>query len=115
MRAEPDAGSRHPRAPWRRSPLSLPVGVYAALCGGAAFPLVGHHSGYASQRLGFPNSGGLELPLDVPIAEVTRSVVRVAAGSLTERVLRLQQPRRSRPFSGENAAVIDQPGSAANR
>jgi H+/Cl- antiporter ClcA len=32
-----------------------PVGVYAALCAGAAFLMVGHRSVYASQRLGLAN------------------------------------------------------------
>jgi H+/Cl- antiporter ClcA len=60
------------------------IGVYAALCAGTAFLIVGHRSVYASQRLGFAKSAGLELPLDVAIGEVSRASVRVRKGSVTE-------------------------------
>lgn len=60
------------------------IGVYAALCAGMAYLIVGHRSVYASQKLGFSKSAGLEMPLDVPIGEVTRTAVRVKKGSLTE-------------------------------
>ena len=46
------------------------LGVYAALCAGTAFLLVGHRSVYASQKLGLSKSGGLEVPVDVPIGDV---------------------------------------------
>jgi H+/Cl- antiporter ClcA len=62
------------------------IGVYAALCAGMAYLIVGHRSVYASQKLGFSKSAGLEMPLDVPIGDVTRTVVRVKKGSFTETV-----------------------------
>jgi H+/Cl- antiporter ClcA len=74
-----------------------PVGVYAALCAGAAFLMVGHRSVYASQRLGLVKSAGLEVALDGPIGDIERSGFRVRKDSLTDRTLRLQ--RRLRPRS----------------
>jgi H+/Cl- antiporter ClcA len=62
------------------------VGVYAALCAGTAFLMVGHRSVYASQKLGMSKSAGLEVTLDVPIGEVSASAARVRKGSLTELV-----------------------------
>jgi H+/Cl- antiporter ClcA len=67
--------------------LPTQLGVYAALCAGTAFLTVGHRSVYASQRLGFSKSGGLELPMDVPIGDVRPDQVRVKKGSITESVL----------------------------
>jgi H+/Cl- antiporter ClcA len=66
--------------------LPTDVGVYAALCAGTAFLMVGHRSVYASQKLGMSKSAGLEVPLDVPIGEVSASAARVRKGSLTELV-----------------------------
>jgi H+/Cl- antiporter ClcA len=63
------------------------LGVYAALCAGTAFLLVGHRSVYASQKLGLSKSGGLEVPVDVPIGEVVLGKLRIRKGSLTESVL----------------------------
>ncbi len=63
------------------------LGVYAALCAGTAFLTVGHRSVYASQKLGFSKSAGLEVPIDVPIGEVGPAELRVRKGSLTERLL----------------------------
>jgi H+/Cl- antiporter ClcA len=63
------------------------LGVYAALCAGTAFLLVGHRSVYASQKLGLSKSGGLDVPVDVPIGELSAGEVRVRKGSLTESVL----------------------------
>jgi H+/Cl- antiporter ClcA len=63
------------------------LGVYAALCAGTAFLLVGHRSVYASQKLGLSKSGGLEVPVDVPIGEVAFGKLRIRKGSLTESVL----------------------------
>lgn len=60
------------------------IGVYAALCAGTAFLIVGHRSVYASQKLGFAKSAGLELPLGGPIGDVTRTAVRIRKGTLTE-------------------------------
>ncbi len=66
-----------------------PVGVFAALCGGTAYLIVGHRSVYASQKLGFSKSAGLDIRLDVPIGEIDRRALRVRPGSLTERALSL--------------------------
>jgi H+/Cl- antiporter ClcA len=66
--------------------LPTQLGVYAALCAGTAFLLVGHRSVYASQKLGFSKSAGLEPPLDVSMGEVRTSATRIRKGSLTERV-----------------------------
>jgi H+/Cl- antiporter ClcA len=63
------------------------LGVYAALCAGTAFLLVGHRSVYASQKLGLSKSGGLEVPVDVAIGDLGAAEVRLRKGSLTEAVL----------------------------
>jgi len=63
-----------------------PEGVYAALAAATAFLMVGHRSVYASQKLGFSKSGGLDLALGGPIGDVDRASVRIRKGSLTERV-----------------------------
>jgi len=63
------------------------LGVYAALCAGTAFLMVGHRSVYASQKLGLSKSGGLDVPFDVPIGEVGYEKIRIRKGSLTESVL----------------------------
>lgn len=75
------------------------VGVYAALCACTAFLIVGHRSVYASQKLGFSKSAGLEVTLDVPIGEVTRESMRIKEGSLSHRLghLRIRGRRRKRP------------------
>jgi chloride channel protein, CIC family len=65
------------------------VGVYAALTAGTAFLLVGHRSVYASQKIGLSKSAGLEVRMDVPIGELTRSGLQVRPGSLTDRVHRI--------------------------
>jgi H+/Cl- antiporter ClcA len=72
------------------------VGVYAALCAGTAFLIVGHRSVYASQKLAFSKSAGLEIPLDVPVGELGRRGVRVRPGSLTDRALRFDPGARWR-------------------
>ena len=61
-------------------------GIYAALAAGTAFLIVGHRSVYASQKLGFSKSAGLEVDLGGPIGDVRRSGVRVKKGSLTDRI-----------------------------
>jgi len=66
--------------------LPAPEGVYAALAASTAFLMVGHRSVYASQKLGFSKSAGLDIELGGPIGDVTRSSVRIRKGSLTERV-----------------------------
>jgi H+/Cl- antiporter ClcA len=63
------------------------LGVYAALCAGTAFLLVGHRSVYASQKLGLSKSGGLELPVGVALGELSSVKMRVRKGSLTEAVI----------------------------
>jgi len=63
------------------------LGVYAALCAGTAFLIVGHRSVYASQKLGLSKSGGLDVPMDVPIGEISAAQVRLRKGSLTESLL----------------------------
>ena len=63
-----------------------PEGVYAALAAVTAFLLVGHRSVYASQKLGFTKSGGLDLALGGAIGDLDRGAVRIRKGSLTERV-----------------------------
>jgi len=63
------------------------LGVYAALAAGTAFLIVGHRSVYASQKIGLSKSAGLDVRMDVPFSELTRSGLRVRQGSLTERVL----------------------------
>jgi len=66
-----------------------PVGVYAALAAATAFLMVGHRSVYASQKLGFSKSAGLDVELGGAIGDVSRSSVRIRKGSLTERVHQL--------------------------
>ena len=66
--------------------LPTDVGVYAALCAGTAFLMVGHRSVYASQKLGFSKSAGLEVPLDTAVGDLDRAGVRIRKGSLTARV-----------------------------
>lgn len=61
-------------------------GVYAALAAATAFLMVGHRSVYASQKLGFSKSGGLDLPLGGTIGEIDRASLRIRKGSFTERV-----------------------------
>ena len=70
------------------------IGVYAALSAGTAFLLSGHRSVYASQKLGFTKSAGLEVPLDVPMGEVSRTAVRIRKGTFTEIVHRTVSRRR---------------------
>jgi H+/Cl- antiporter ClcA len=66
--------------------LPTQVGVYAALCAGTAFLIVGHRSVYASQKLGFSKSSGLDIPLGGPIGEALDKGVRIKEGSITDRV-----------------------------
>ncbi|MHB8837694.1 MAG: hypothetical protein ACYC7F_01940, partial [Gemmatimonadaceae bacterium] len=69
------------------------VGVYAALAAATAFLMVGHRSVYASQKLGFSKSAGLDIPLGGDIGDVDWTALRVRKGSLTERVIGLTKPR----------------------
>ena len=61
-------------------------GVYAALAAATAFLMVGHRSVYASQKLGFSKSAGLDIDLGGDIGDFDRKAVRLRKGSLTERV-----------------------------
>jgi H+/Cl- antiporter ClcA len=63
-------------------------GVYAALAAATAFLFVGHRSVYASQKLGFSKSAGLEVELGGDIGDLDRSGLRVREGSWTDRVHR---------------------------
>jgi H+/Cl- antiporter ClcA len=63
------------------------LGVYAALCAGTSFLLVGHRSVYASQKIGLSKSGGLEVPFDGAIGDLSPGEMRLRKGSLTESVL----------------------------
>ena len=74
--------------------LPPPLGVYAALCAGTAYILVGHRSVYASQRLGFSKSAGLSMPLDGPIGSVSRRTIGTVEGSLAARVHRLRRRKK---------------------
>jgi H+/Cl- antiporter ClcA len=74
-------------------------GVYAALAAATAFLMVGHRSVYASQKLGFSKSAGLDLVLGGAIGDVDRAALKIRAGSLTERVHNL---RRSRTKSSDD-------------
>lgn len=67
--------------------LPAQLGVYAALCACTAFLFVGHRSVYASQKLGLSKSGGLHVPLDVSMGDVSSADMRLRKGSLTEFVL----------------------------
>ena len=81
-----------------------PVGVYAALCACTAYLIVGHRSVYASQKLGFSKSAGLEVPLGETIGSLASGGVRVRAGSVTARLHALRRVRRwkgANPPSGE--------------
>jgi H+/Cl- antiporter ClcA len=76
--------------------LPTEVSVYAALCAATAFLIVGHRSVYASQKLGFSKSAGLEMTLETTIGDVRRGSMRVRPGSLTERALRAGDALRDR-------------------
>jgi H+/Cl- antiporter ClcA len=75
--------------------LPTQMGVYAALCAGTAFLMVGHRSVYASQKLGFSKSASLDVPLETAVGDLERGSLRIRKGSLTERVHRLR-PRPPR-------------------
>lgn len=71
-------------------------GIYAALAAGTAFLIVGHRSVYASQKLGFSKSAGLDLELGGFIGDVQRQKMRVRKGSLTDRIHNLGKTERGR-------------------
>lgn len=75
------------------------IGVYAALCAGTAFLLVGHRSVYASQKLGFSKSAGLETALGGPIGDVTRADLRIRKGTLTATLHSTVSGRRGRALA----------------
>jgi H+/Cl- antiporter ClcA len=66
--------------------LPSPEGVYAALAAATAFLIVGHRSVYASQKLGFSKSAGLDVALGGAIGDLEASGVRIRRGSLAARV-----------------------------
>ena len=68
--------------------LPTSLGVYAVLAAATAYLLVGHRSVYASQKLGFSKSGGLDVPLGGSIGAIERGHLRVRKGSFTERLNR---------------------------
>ena len=70
------------------------LGVYAALCAGTAFLIVGHRSVYPSQKLGFVKSAGLDVTLGGAIGDVERGALRIREGSLTEMLHRRVPTRR---------------------
>ena len=70
-------------------------GIYAALAAGTAFLIVGHRSVYASQKLGFSKSAGLDIELGGPIGDVRRSGVRVKKGTLTDRLQNFGQSHQA--------------------
>jgi hypothetical protein len=55
--------------------------------------MVGHRSVYASQKLGFSKSAGLDLALGGVIGDVDRGALRIRPGSLTERMHNLGRSR----------------------
>jgi H+/Cl- antiporter ClcA len=61
-------------------------GVYAALAAVTAFLMAGHRSVYASQKLGFAKSAGLEVKLGGTIGELDSAPMRIRPGSLSERI-----------------------------
>ncbi len=73
-----------------------PIGVYAALCAGTAYLLVGHRSVYASQKLGLSKSAGLEVPLGNTMGSLSPGQVRIRPGSMTARLHNLRPPKRIR-------------------
>ncbi|BDI34064.1 permease [Capsulimonas corticalis] len=70
------------------------VGVYAALCACTAYLIVGHRSVYASQKLGFSKSAGLDVPLGGTIGSLGRDSVRIRPGSVAARLHSLRRVRR---------------------
>ena len=71
-------------------------GVYAALAAGTAFLIVGHRSVYASQKLGFSKSAGLEVELGGSMGDLRRQGVRLKKGTLTHRIHNLGNERERR-------------------
>jgi chloride channel protein, CIC family len=70
------------------------LGVYAALAAATAYLMVGHRSVYASQKLGFSKSAGLDVPLGGTIGAIERGDLRIRKGSLTERAHQFGKPKR---------------------
>ena len=93
--------------------LPTQLGVYAALCAGTAYLIVGHRSVYASQKLGLSKSAGLDVVLDVPIGRLTRSGLRIRDGSLTGRRLRRRRPAPQSPPESRPRRAIPAPGVTA--
>ncbi|MES2306905.1 MAG: chloride channel protein [Gemmatimonadota bacterium] len=70
-----------------------PLGVLAALAAATAYLMVGHRSVYASQKLGFSKSAGLDMALGGDIGEFNRAAIKVRPGSFTARLHNLGRPR----------------------
>lgn len=77
--------------------LPASIGVYAALCAGTAFLIVGHRSVYASQKLGLSKAASLEIELGAPVGDLSRSDLHIREGSLTDRVHKLGNRLRPGP------------------
>ncbi|MGE5345981.1 MAG: chloride channel protein [Acidithiobacillales bacterium] len=77
--------------------LPASIGVYAALCAGTAFLIVGHRSVYASQKLGLSKSASLDVELGVPVGDLSRSDLHIRPGSLTDRVHKIGSRLVSEP------------------
>src|SRR5262249_25669708 len=75
--------------------LPAPEGGYAALASATALLMVGHRSGYASQKIGLSKSAGLDVDLGGVIGDVQRASLRIRKGNLTERVHQLGRSSRS--------------------
>ncbi len=73
------------------------IGVYAALCAGTAFLIVGHRSVYASQKLGLSKSASLNMELGGNVGDIGRASLHVRKGSLTDRVQKLGDRLRPGP------------------
>jgi H+/Cl- antiporter ClcA len=74
-----------------------PVGIYAALCACTAFLIVGHHSVYASQKLGMSKSATLDFQLGSSIEELESAEIRIKEGSITKWLNRITPWTRRRP------------------
>jgi hypothetical protein len=48
---------------------------------------------HASQKIGLSKSAGLDVPMEGPIGDLTRSGLRIHPGSLTEKVHRISTSR----------------------
>jgi H+/Cl- antiporter ClcA len=65
--------------------LPTSLGLYAAVCACTAYLVVGHHSVYNSQRIGYSKAEGIFVPLDIAVGELSTADIRITPGSVTER------------------------------